>query len=101
LAFGDENRCLRSRAADLATVEGVATDYRFGMNTLQIGIDRGAWCWVRAKTLELWMIPIAASAPAENGAGQQRFSPQCDEALGIEVPWMQRPEPHLRRLTLH
>ena len=42
LALGDENRCLHSRAADLARVEGVATDYRFGMNASQIGTDRGA-----------------------------------------------------------
>ena len=99
LAFSDENRLLCTRTADLATVEGVATDYRFGMNTLHIGTDCGTRRRVRAKTLELWMTPITASAPAENGTGQQRFSPQCDEALGSRLPRVQRPESHLGRLT--
>lgn len=41
LAVSDENRLLCTRTADLATVEGVATDYRFGMNALQIQTDCG------------------------------------------------------------
>src|SRR5262245_59928220 len=70
LALGDENRCWQSSAAHLAAIEGVATGHGLVMNSLQIGADREVRRRVRAKALELRMIPITAGAPAENGTGQ-------------------------------
>jgi hypothetical protein len=70
------------------------------MNALQVETDCRARLRQRAKAVKLRMISISASISGKYGAGQQRFSPQRDEAVGIEVPRMQRPEPHLRRLSV-
>ena len=100
LAGGDEDGRLDSHAADLAAVEGIAAGDCLGMNALQVCTDYGTWRRLRAKAPKLWMTSIAASVPAQHRLSQQRLSPQRDEALGIEVLRMQRPKPHLRRLTI-
>jgi hypothetical protein len=98
LAGGDGNGRSDSRTTDLATVEGIAPRCCFRMDALEVGTDCGTRRDLTAKTLELRVISIAASISAQHCSSQQRFSPQCDKAFGIEVPRMQRPEPHLRGL---
>jgi hypothetical protein len=99
LASCYDNGCSHAHPADLAAVKGVAAGCCLVMNALQVRTDCGTWRRLGAKTLELRMMSITAGVPAENGASEEGFAPQRDEALGIEVPRMQRPEPHLRRLT--
>ena len=94
LAGCDENRCLDSYTADLAAVEGIPAGHCFGMNAMQVRTDCEVRRSLATKALELWMVSIAASVSAQHGLSQQCFSPQCDKALGIEMPWMQRPKPH-------
>jgi hypothetical protein len=43
---------------------------------------------------KLGMMAIAPGLAPQNGAGQQRFTPQGNEALRIEVPGMKGPESH-------
>ena len=45
---------------------------------------------------ELGMMPVAARRSTQDGSGQQRFPPQRDEPLPIEVRWMQGPDAHYR-----
>ena len=99
LADRDGNRRLRSHTADLAAIERVAAGNCLCVNALQVGTDGRTRRGLRAKTLKLWMTSVTASVSAQHCLGQQRLSPQRDQALRIEVLRMQRPKPHLRRLT--
>jgi len=94
LAGRDGNERLDADATDLAAVERITASRRFGMNASQVGTDRRTRRSLAVKTLELRVISIAAGVSAQHGSSQQRFSPQCDKALRIEVSRMQRPESH-------
>jgi len=50
---------------------------------------------VGRKALQLRVMAIIRSAATQDGACQQRFTPQRDPALRIEIPGMDRPESHL------
>lgn len=95
-----KNGFLNSRAANFAAVERIAACYCLGINALQVATDCRARPGQSAKAVKLRMMSIPACSSSKYGSGQQRFSPQRDQALGIEVLRMQRPEPHLRRLAL-
>src|SRR5690606_29502273 len=47
-----------------------------------------------AEALQLGMVNVPARFTTQHGLGQQRLSPQRDEADGVQVPGMQRPESH-------
>ena len=89
LAGRDENGPFDSHTSDLAAVEAIASSRCFGMNGSQVGADRRARRRVKAKAFELRVMSIAARVPGQHRAGEQRFPPQGDEALGIEVAGMQ------------
>lgn len=83
-----------ARRADLAAIERVAATIRLGVYLRPIRIDGRSRKGVRAKPLELRMVPVAAGFAAQECLCEQRFAPKRDESLGIEVAWMQAPEPH-------
>jgi hypothetical protein len=89
LARRDKNRRLDSQATDLAAVEGVAAGDCLGVNALQIRTDCGPRRDLGAKALELRVISIAASVPAQDSSSQQGLSPQRNEPLRIQVPRVQ------------
>jgi hypothetical protein len=85
-------------AAELCRAEAVGAALRFGKHDAQIGVDGRDGIRLRTEALELRMVAIAAGFAAQDGAREQRFAPDGDETLGVEIARMQRPEP--RRSTL-
>ncbi len=94
LTFAHRDAHQRHHPTEFRCVEGVAATLRFGVNYGEIAIDRGARCRARAKTLQLRVMPLTSRAPAQHFACEQRFAPQCDQALGVEIPWMEGPQAH-------
>ena len=89
LTSRDEDRRLDSCAADLAPVERIAARRCLGVDALEVGTDCRSRRSLSAKPLELRVTSITPSLSAKHGSSQQRFSPQCDKALWIEIPRMQ------------
>jgi hypothetical protein len=88
------NRHLNLDKADLAPVERIAANLGLGMDALQIRTDDRLGCRMGEKPLELRMIPVAASRARQHGTSQQRFAPERDEPLRVEIPGVQGPETH-------
>ena len=49
---------------------------------------------MRAKALELWVMAVSLGGAPEHCAGEQPFSPEGNQTFGVEMPGMERPEPH-------
>lgn len=89
LAGGNRNNYLGSLATELARIEGISTHDRLGMNPPQVRIDGAMRVCAIDKTLELGMVAIAARIVMQHRPGQERFAPQRDQPLRIEVFRMQ------------
>ena len=104
LVFNLGSRCAhclyRALRPHLGFIERVAAPSRFRVNDRQVGIDGVSREAVRAKTCELRMAPVTPCLPSQDRARQQRFAPESDQALRIEVAWMDRPETQFRPLKL-
>jgi hypothetical protein len=61
---------------------------------MQIGVDRGDRIRASPKAFQLRVIAVAAGSAAQDGPGEQPFTPEGHEPFGIEVPRMDRPQPH-------
>ena len=79
-------------AGEFGAIEVIAACERFLVNVREVGIDRGAARGTLPKPVELRMTPIADRVPTQYLAREQRLTPQRDQALGVQVLRVQRPE---------
>lgn len=77
----------------LGGVEPVPAPSRLGVYAGQIRIDRCQRCGVRAEALELRMMPVAPGAALKNGLGEQGFTPERHQTLGVQVARVNGPDP--------
>jgi hypothetical protein len=63
----------------------------------QVRIDRQPRRGMRPEAFELRMLPVTTRFIAKHGTGEQSLAPQRDQSLPIQVPGMQRPQPHCNR----
>lgn len=47
-----------------------------------------------SETDQLRMVPVALCVALQDFLGKQRLAPKGDEAFGIEIYWVQGPQPH-------
>jgi hypothetical protein len=76
-------------------VELIAAPARFGMNGAKIrrnNFKRGG-CGTEAG--ELRMMGIAPRPASKNRLRQERFPPKCNEAAGVQIFRVQRPQTHV------
>jgi hypothetical protein len=101
LSSGDRNRGDLSQRANLGFVKGITARGRLRMDNRKIRTDGSPRKRVLPKSDQLWMVTVASCLPSEYRPCQQRFAPQCHQALRIEVLWMDCPETHIggQRLT--
>lgn len=76
---------------DFGAVKFVAAARGFVVHGFEKGGERGDGIFVRLKPAELRMMSVAFRFSAEDFLGQQRFTPQGDQAFSIEIFWMQGP----------
>lgn len=94
LALGLLHARATAAARDLATVKPVPAPMPF---IRQNGQKRGhgrLGVRMRAEPLKLRMVPVATGSSRQHLARQQRFAPGGDEAFGIQVFRVERPESH-------
>jgi hypothetical protein len=102
LLGGDRNRVDPTHRSNLAFIEGITTRFRLKMDGRKIRAYSATRKCVRPKSIQLRMAPIPSCLPAQNRPCQQRFAPQRNQALRIEVLRMDCPESHIAgwRLTM-
>lgn len=72
----------------------IATSIGLTPNRRQVRVDCGDGSRMRAKADQLRMLPVPSGSTSQHGSSQQAFSPEGDEASGIEMRGIQRPKPH-------
>jgi hypothetical protein len=82
-----------ARAVDLPR-ERVTASGRFLVHGAEVGRDGPERAGLRAEPAQLRMTAVTPRSPAQHGLGEQRFAPQSHQAAPVEVPRMQRPDPH-------
>ena len=80
----DDGRDQTARS-NLAAVEVVAALDRFLVYRAQVSVDRRARRYVRREASELRMVPVTSGLASQDGAREQRLTPERDEALWIEI----------------
>jgi len=86
-----------SHRPDLGGIEGKPARLRLRQDPGKVAVDRRARRGVLLKPLQLGMKSITFRLPAQHGPGEQTFSPQCDESLGIQILWVKGPDAHGRQ----
>ena len=89
LARTDRDRGNSPNWADLGMIEGIASMNCLGKDSGKIRVYSRASLGVRLETLQLWMAGVATCLTAEYGLGQQSLTPKRNEALRIQIFWMQ------------
>src|ERR1043166_9634674 len=84
----------RAQHRDFRRIEMIAALHRLLRQRSQEGRNRRSGFGVRLKTDELRMMPVALRRPGENLLCEQILAPGGDEAFGVEVLRVQRPESH-------
>ena len=79
---------------DASRVERVAARRGLVGDGSQVGGDAGEWIGRGSKTLQLRVLRIATSAAEQHCLRKERLAPQCNQAGGVEVAWMDGPETH-------
>jgi hypothetical protein len=95
LPLGLWNPSGKSPPWDLGDIEVVAATPGLASNADQKRGDRGEWIGLRLKPNKLRMMAITSGLSGEDFMGQQRLSPNRDQAFGVEVLGMNRPQSHL------
>src|SRR5262245_55854777 len=72
-------------APDLVRRESVAAGRRLRVHQPQVTRDAGDGPRLGAKARELWMMLVAARAPAQHRLRQQSLAPQRAEPAGVEI----------------
>ena len=95
LPFGLGDRSNRSfRCDDTSCVERVAAGLGLVGDHTKVAGDGCHRVGGGAKTLELRVSRVAASATEKHRLSKKGFAPQCNEASGIEMARMKSPEAH-------
>lgn len=94
LAGADRTGAQPPRRAELGAIEPVAARVRLVDDAVQVQIDRGQRIGEVAEPRELRVVAVAAGRAAQHGTREQTLAPQRDQAAGVEVTWVDRPEPH-------
>ena len=76
---------------DAGAIEIVSAPFCFVAHSMEIRVDARNWPGMFAKALELRMVFVALRLAPEDGTGEEPFTPEGDEALGIEIPGVQSP----------
>ena len=100
LRSGDRNRVDHTQRSDLAFIEGITAQCRLRMDSRKIrtyGATRKRMC---PKSVQLRMAPISLCLSTQYRPCQQRFAPQRNQALRIEVLRVDCPESHIARWRL-
>ena len=95
LSGGDGERRGFAGRSDFPLVEGVAAGLGLGVNGLEVRGDGRQLRRMILESLQLRMVAVAARFSTQYRLRQQRFPPQRDQSLGIEVFRMQGPEAHV------
>ena len=95
LTFGFLNSSGELRGRNLGGVELVGAKNSLVMDTAEERRDGGRRVGHGLKANELRVVLVALCFSAQNLLGQQRFAPQRDDARGVEVFRMKRPQSHL------
>jgi hypothetical protein len=82
------------RCDDTSCVERVAAGLGLAGNHTKVGGDGCHRVGSGAKTLQLRVTRVAASATEELGLRKESFAPQCNEASGVEMARIECPEAH-------
>jgi hypothetical protein len=96
LTVGEGLRAQAAARAQLAAIEAVAACRRFVDDRVQVAVDRRDRRAAVTEPIELRVSPVAARRAAQHGARQQALAPDGDQRLPVQVPGMERPEPHRR-----
>jgi len=91
LWLAGDNTC----SADPSSIEFVAANNGFVMNSLKVGRYRLNGIARLFESQKLRMMGIPTSTASQDGLREQRFPPECDKATRVEVTGMQRPQSHL------
>src|SRR5262245_14862089 len=76
---------------NLGGVEPVSTPLSLRRDASQERSHNGHWVVLRLEAKELRMMTVASGHPSQNLLCEERLSPGCDQPLGVEVSWMNRP----------
>ena len=83
-----------SRRSDPRGREAVAAICCVLMNAAQILTDAANRRRVRAKPKQLRVMLVALCLAPEHGLREERFPPESNQALGVEILRMKTPDPH-------
>ena len=89
LTRADRDRENSPNWADLGVIEGITSMNCLGKDGGKIRVYSRASLGVRLETLQLWMAGVAPRLTAEYGFGQQSLTPKRNEALPVQILWMQ------------
>ncbi len=95
LAAGDGKGLNISPFANLAAIETIATMASLCMNSAEIGGDGCAGTRRFKKSHQLWVMLVATRPSQDHCLCQKCFSPQRDQAPGIQILGMERPKTHV------
>lgn len=96
LASCDDNRRDGAHGADFGPIESVAARRSFSVDGTKVrahGVTRRG---VGLEPHELRVMTVAFGRAPQHRPGEQRFAPERDEPLRIEIARMNRPQPHRR-----
>ena len=80
--------------ADLPRFKRVAATNRFCVNATKVIGDRAAGRGLSAKSMQLWMMPVAVGSASQYSLRQEGFTPQSNEPAGVKVLGMHGPKAH-------
>lgn len=84
----------RAGTPNLARIKLVASTLCLEQHRREVGVDRRDRTGMRPESRKLGVIPVTPRQALQHRPGQQPFPPDCDEAAGIEVAWMEGPKSH-------
>lgn len=80
-----DDRAALTNRADLRSIENIAASMGVLVNAGQIAADRDPRRRVRLKARQLRMVAVAARRTAQHRSREERFTPERDEPLRIEM----------------
>jgi len=94
LSAGLADPAAAGRATELRTIERITPPSPFLVQLAKKRIDARERAPMRTKPDQLRMIAVTAGPAAEDGTGEERLAPGRNKTARVEIPRMQRPEPH-------
>lgn len=94
LAVGFRQLDFDAAASDFGNIKLIAAADGFVVNRFEKRRNGGGGFCVGAKAVELRMMPVAFGLAAQDFLCQQGFAPEGDQAFGVEIFRVQRPQAH-------